>query len=90
MSKAATAAASRTTTARARTFTADDKSIVGGLSRRFRNYMSRREVKRLLTFDDRALADIGLTRGDVEHALSQPFTVDCSGVLVDMHQRRRG
>lgn len=41
----------------------------------------RRDVKRLLELDDRELKDIGLLRGDVLGALSEPLGTDPSIVL---------
>lgn len=41
----------------------------------------RRELTRLATFDDAMLADIGITRSDVEWALLQPWNVDPSIAL---------
>ena len=51
----------------------------------------RRDVRSLLELDDRCLRDIGLTRGDVVGALSQPFGVDPSSILVvrSVEQRSR-
>lgn len=42
----------------------------------------RREVRHLAEFDDRMLKDIGLTRGDVQSALSEPLLHNPSSVLV--------
>ena len=41
----------------------------------------RRELRRLAQCDDRVLADIGLTRDDLRHALSQSFWHDPTDVL---------
>ncbi|HEX2137374.1 MAG TPA: DUF1127 domain-containing protein [Microvirga sp.] len=48
----------------------------------------RREVKRLTELDDRALHDIGLTRSDVDGALSSPLLRSPSLVLVEAAERR--
>lgn len=61
--------------------------IVGDL---FRNAKYRREIKTLADLDDRLLKDIGLTRGDVEGALSEPLLGNPSVVLlrsVERHSR---
>ncbi|HEY8566828.1 MAG TPA: DUF1127 domain-containing protein [Beijerinckiaceae bacterium] len=42
----------------------------------------RGEVKQLADLDDRALADIGLTRSDVTRALNEPWLKDPSSVLL--------
>lgn len=47
----------------------------------------RREVKHLAEFDDRMLADIGLTRNDVWSALDEPFMRNPSWVLVRSAER---
>ena len=39
-------------------------------------WKSRRDVARLVDFDDRMLADIGLTRRDVRETLELPFASD--------------
>ena len=44
-----------------------------GLAKEFRN---RRELRELLERDDRILRDIGLTRADVESALSKPMGIN--------------
>jgi uncharacterized protein YjiS (DUF1127 family) len=49
-----------------------------------RNLKNRFEVRGLRHLDDRALNDIGLTRSDVDAALSLPLHVDPSGHLVDV------
>lgn len=47
------------------------------LARRWmREARNRRELRSLLEKDDRILRDVGLTRADVESALSQPFGAD--------------
>ncbi|MCB1507561.1 MAG: DUF1127 domain-containing protein [Hyphomicrobiaceae bacterium] len=40
---------------------------------RLRHWKNRRELSVLLEMDDSMLKDIGLTRGDVHHALSLPL-----------------
>jgi uncharacterized protein YjiS (DUF1127 family) len=49
----------------------------------------RRDVQVLARFDDRMLADIGLTRTDVQYALSEPFWRDPGRVLVLLAGDRR-
>jgi uncharacterized protein YjiS (DUF1127 family) len=48
----------------------------------------RGEVRHLAELDDRALKDIGLSRGEVDGALSVPFYVNPSTVLVRSVERR--
>jgi len=47
----------------------------------------RREIKNLAEFDERMLADIGLTRSDVTSALDEPLTRNPSWVLVRSAER---
>lgn len=49
----------------------------------------RMEVRRLSSFDERMLKDIGLNRSDVEDALSMPFSADPSEILVGRVRDRR-
>jgi uncharacterized protein YjiS (DUF1127 family) len=50
---------------------------------------SRRDAVSLARLDDRMLADIGLTRGDVRDAFSEPVWRDPTAVLVSrVHERR--
>ena len=54
-----------------------------GLSKEFRD---RRELRRLLEQDDRILRDIGLTRADVESALSKPMGLNARHEAVRLSQ----
>ena len=47
------------------------------------------EVRRLASMDDRMLRDIGLTRTDIDGALSEPLLRDPSMVLVRSVEGRR-
>lgn len=51
--------------------------------------MHRRTVLEMASFDDRMLADIGLTRGDVHAALSLPLDADPSARLRILAVERR-
>ena len=62
------------------------RAVGRGAGKTVRALNHRGAVHRLTHLDDRALKDIGLTRGDVEGALAQPLLVDPSRVLAD---RRR-
>ncbi len=50
-------------------------------------FQDRREVMNLAEFDDRMLKDIGLTRSDVDSALSEPLHHNPSWVLVRCTER---
>jgi uncharacterized protein YjiS (DUF1127 family) len=53
----------------------------------FRSLRHRREIKALADLDDRLLKDVGLTRGDVQGALSEPLLRNPSTVLVRSAER---
>ena len=50
---------------------------------------NRRDAVTLANLDDRMLADIGLTRGDVRDAVSGPVWRDPTAILVSRAQERR-
>ncbi len=51
---------------------------------------NRRDAMTLAGLDDRMLADIGLTRGDVRDAFSEPVWSDPTTILVSRVNERRG
>ena len=59
------------------------------LKRLFVLWVNRRSVYRLATLDDHYLRDIGLSRGDVDWALSQPWRTDPSLALAERVERRK-
>ncbi len=63
--------------------------ILTQLARMWRVWQNRRQVSNLLGADDHMLADIGLTRADVEGALEVPLPYDPSLHLVRARQERR-
>lgn len=52
--------------------------LLAGVSKLVRSYRHRRQVAKLLAWDDRGLEDIGVTRADVQLALGMPATEDPS------------
>jgi uncharacterized protein YjiS (DUF1127 family) len=50
-------------------------------SRLFHNWKARREVSQLAGFDDFMLADIGVSRADVEWATRLPLSTDATEAL---------
>ena len=50
---------------------------------------NRRNAVTLASLDDRMLADIGLTRGDVRDAVSEPVWRDPTAILVSRAHERR-
>ena len=59
---------------------------VTGLVQAFKH---RRDAAALASFDDRMLADIGLTRSDLRDALSEPMWRDPTSILVSRADERR-
>ena len=55
----------------------------------FRAFAHRSEVRQLAEFDDRMLADIGLSRSEVLGALAEPFHKDPSAILLLRSLERR-
>lgn len=53
-------------------------SIIGRL---LRNFMARRSIATLSTYDDHLLRDIGICRADVEWAAELPLTVNAAVAL---------
>ena len=54
-----------------------------------RAYKSRHEIQMLGSLDDRMLADIGLTRGDLRDAAAEPLWHDPTAVLVARVRERK-
>jgi uncharacterized protein YjiS (DUF1127 family) len=58
------------------------------IARTVRAIRHRREVWQLADYDERALHDIGLVRGDVLGALSEPLHCDPSVILAERAEKR--
>jgi uncharacterized protein YjiS (DUF1127 family) len=65
------------------------RSVIHGVDRLVRAFRHRQDVAMLAGFDERMLADIGLTRSDVRDAFSEPLWRDPTTVLVDRVGERR-
>jgi uncharacterized protein YjiS (DUF1127 family) len=69
------------------------QSVVGIVTARLRalaqTVKNRRDAAILTGLDDRMLADIGLTRGDLRDAYSEPVWRDPTAILVTRAQERR-
>lgn len=59
------------------------------LSRLFHNWKARRAVSQLAGFDDYMLADIGISRADVDWAIKLPLTTDATGALESRSRLRQ-
>lgn len=70
-------------------FTGTHVAAVRVVVRAWSVWQRRRDVARLLKFDDRMLADIGITRGDVVASLSCGPLDDASRRLDGMARERR-
>lgn len=55
----------------------------------FRAYKNRRAMAELAHLDERMLRDIGLTRGDLRDAISEPLWRDPTNILVKRSHERR-
>ena len=63
--------------------------VVARVRQALRFLKNRRDAMNLATLDDRMLADIGLTRGDVRDAFSEPVWRDPTAMLVSRAHERR-
>ena len=63
--------------------------IVATLVRLWTRFQNRRDVARLLELDDHMLKDLGIARGDVFEALSEPAVADPSELLAASASERR-
>jgi uncharacterized protein YjiS (DUF1127 family) len=74
-------------------FTRMVNTVAGIVTGRVRNVFhmlkNRRDAALLTSLDDRMLADIGLTRGDVRDAYSEPVWRDPTTILVSRAHERR-
>ena len=59
------------------------------LKRVILGFKHRRDAAMLAGLDERMLADIGLTRGDVRDAISEPLWRDPTAILVSRAEERR-
>ena len=59
------------------------------LGRLYRNWLARRAVSRLDSFDDYLLRDIGVTRSDVHWASGLPLSVNAALALEERSLQRR-
>src|SRR4051794_27408537 len=80
---------SRTTSQLAQTVNAIAGSLAVGARHLARLIKNRREATILAGLDDRMLADIGLTRGDLRDAYSEPVWSDPTAILVSRAHERR-
>lgn len=64
-------------------------SVMRSIGRAITLWANRRAVYRLATLEDRFLRDIGVTRSDIDWALSQPWRVDPSAALAVRVERRK-
>jgi uncharacterized protein YjiS (DUF1127 family) len=63
--------------------------VTGRVRHVFHMLKNRRDAVLLTSLDDRMLADIGLTRGDVRDAYSEPVWRDPTAILVSRAHERR-
>ncbi len=63
--------------------------VIVGTRKVVQGYRNRRDAALLAGLDDRMLSDIGLTRGDLRDAFSEPMWRDPTAVLVSRAEERR-
>src|SRR4051794_21479892 len=80
---------SRTASQLAQMVNAIAGSLAVGARHLARLVKNRREATMLAGLDDRMLADIGLTRGDLRDAYSEPVWSDPTAILVSRSHERR-
>ena len=65
------------------------REVLSSLSGAWRGMRARRELNRIARLDDRLLVDIGITRGDVNAALSARWHEDSVDRLCELRDERR-
>ena len=68
---------------------APGRIVVRGIDRLVRAFRHRKDADMLAGFDERMLADIGLTRSDLRDAFAEPLWRDPTTILVDRAGERR-
>ena len=58
------------------------------LRRMLRNWIAKRQLRRLSTLDDYLLNDIGLTRDDLRYGMAAPYDVDPIAELMSAREQR--
>ncbi len=66
----------------------DSAFVFPKLRRLVRSWFAKRNLKRLEQLDDYMLNDIGLTRGDLRHALRLPYDVDPVDEMLRLRDQR--
>lgn len=84
-SELSTAGGSRNSSSFANVFS----NLLGVASRAFKLWTNRREVHHLALLGDHNLADIGLSRADIDWAMAQPWHLDATEGLAKRVDCRR-
>ncbi len=66
----------------------DSAYVFPKLRRLVRNWLAKRNLKRLEQLDDYMLNDIGLSRADVRYALKLPYDVDPVDEMMRLQDQR--
>jgi len=65
------------------------EGVTGWAARFFRALRARRALRNMLSYDDRMLDDIGVTRDEIDRALGLPLDVNAAQALASEASRRR-
>lgn len=84
-SELGTAAPSRNSSA----LTKAVSNLLSYAGRAFKSWVNRREVHHLARLEDHNLADIGLSRADIDWAMAQPWHLDATEGLAERVACRR-
>jgi uncharacterized protein YjiS (DUF1127 family) len=68
--------------------TRDRAFVFPKLARLIRSWQAKRRLKRLEQLDDYLLNDIGLSRGDLAHALRLPYDIDPIDEMARLREQR--
>ncbi len=66
----------------------DSTFVFPKLRRLVRNWMARKKLRRLEQLDDYMLNDIGMSRGDLRHALRLPRDIDPIAEIERLREQR--
>jgi uncharacterized protein YjiS (DUF1127 family) len=66
----------------------DSTFLVPKLRRLVRSWLAKKNLRRLEQLDDYLLNDIGMSRGDIRHALKLPYDVDPIDEMARLREQR--
>ena len=66
----------------------DSTFVFPALRRLVRNWLARKNLRRLEQLDDYLLNDIGMSRADIRHALKLPYDIDPVDEMTRLREQR--